>query len=61
MILDTFEFGIYVNKGTLTDSLAWMDESVNVIAAGWGETKVRMNHEMKRNLWKIPRNKTIFI
>lgn len=42
MILDAFEFGIYVNKGTLTDSLDWMDESVNVIAAGWGETKVRM-------------------
>lgn len=48
MIVDTFEFGIYVNKGTLTDSLDWMDENVNVIAAGWGETKVRINHKTKR-------------
>lgn len=43
MILDAFEFSIYVNKATLTSSLNWMDESVNVIAAGWGELKVRIN------------------
>lgn len=54
MILDAFEFGIYVNKGTLTDSLEWMDESVNVIAAGWGETKVRINHKTRcRKMPKI--------
>lgn len=40
MIHDAFEFGIYVNKATLVSSLDWMDESVNVMAAGWGELKV---------------------
>lgn len=57
MILDAFEFGIYVNKGILTDSLDWMNESVNVIAAGWGETKVRINHKTKRYLSKKTRNR----
>lgn len=56
MIHDAFEFGIYVNKGTLTDSLDWMDESVNVIAAGWGETKVRINLKTKSSIWKMPKN-----
>lgn len=66
MILDTFEFSTYVNKANLTNSLDWMDENINVMAAGWGELKVRkimfgMFFEHWLSLWKMPRIQEMFL